>query len=264
MDISSIRATVAEVMAPLQHLVPMLGRVVTRHYNPYRGGSSHGTRVREFRNELWKATNPRSHESDNIYCMVTSIAVNDVTVKSDDIIAVHILPSSTTEEVAAILEMSLDDLQSVRNGLFLCKGIEESFDQLALSFVPSNVLLPNQYKMVIWKDRYREKLIFKNKGAKIGQYDNFTLNKGELLPFRRALSYQAFLAFDSLSTDDKMRFQSQEPAYFGTPVKSSDLATLYDPQSANIGQPQSLTARTLGALLMTSLKEESPVSDEES
>jgi hypothetical protein len=158
-------ATVLDAkLVPIVNLVPMLHKVITDFYNPYRGGSSHGTRLQEFKTNLREAV--YGDRSTPISCMVTGISVGDnkdagrrgtggkattvtVAIEEVDIPATHILPSSTNAEIAELLEMSLNDLQS-KNGLFLCKRIEESFDKLALSFVPIDILLPSEYKMVIW------------------------------------------------------------------------------------------------------------------
>ena len=241
-----------EAVAPFQLLIPILGKVVAHYFNPYERGSSHGTRAKDFYANLQEAAYGKCKAP--IVCMVTSIpdADNSCPV-SEYIVAAHILPSKTTEEVAEMLEMSLEDIQSVRNGLFLCKAIEENFDNLSLSFVPIDVLHPNKYKMVIWKEACKKKFVIKGRGEQIGEYENLELNLQHLRPFRRALSFQAFLAYDSLSTNDKKKFQTTAPDYFGTPPKSSNLETLYTRQTDISQFP---TALALEAMLMTSIKEE--------
>ena len=144
--------------------------------------------------------------------MLTGIKVGDAGVKegefvtSEDIVAAHILPSSTTEEIVTILEMTLEEMQGPKNGLFLCKKIEVCFDHLELSFIPTDMLNPMTYKCVIWREACKSLSVYKDRTEKIGDYDNKLLKLGKLEPFRRALSYQAFLAYDNLSPADKEKF----------------------------------------------------------
>ena len=252
LDISSIRATVAEVMTPFQLLIPILGKVVAHHYNPYERGFSDGTGEKDYRAKLQEAVYGDSKAP--IFCMVTSIAdADNPCPKAEYIVAAHILPSKTTRLVTEILEMSLEDIQSVKNGLFLCKAIQQSFDNLSLSFVPIDLLHPNKYKMVIWKEACKKKFVIEGRGEQIGAYENSELNVQHLRPFRRALSYQAFLAHDNLSPDDKEKFRTRAPDYFGIPLKGSNLGTLYTWQTDVSQLP---TALALEATLMTSIKEE--------
>ena len=128
--------------------------------------------------------------------MVTGISVGDnndagrrgtggkattvtVAIEDEDIPAAYILPSSTKAEIAELLEMSLNDLQSTRIGPFLCKRIEESFDELALSFVPIDILHPSEYKMVIWKNSYKNKFVIKGRTEIIGTYNGICLKIGK-------------------------------------------------------------------------------------
>lgn len=239
-------------------LVPMLRSVVTRHYNPYRGGS-HGSRLKDFRSNLRGAV--YGNGTTPISCMVTGFSVGDDEVADEDIPAAHILPSSTSTEIADILEMTLGDIQATRNGLFLCKRIEESFDELGLSFVPIDILHPNEYKMVIWKDDYKKRFVIKGSSRAIGLYDGLPLNLGNLIPFRRALSYQAFLAYDNLSISEVAKLQQSKPEYFGTPPKSSGLNNLLMAKIKN-GE-EFTTTRKVDATLMTAIKEEGYCSDED-
>jgi HNH endonuclease len=164
-------------------------------------------------------------------------------------------------DIAEVLEMSLDDIQSTRNGLFLCSKIEESFDKLDLSFVPVDILHPSQYKMVIWKDSCKTKSVMKGSLKLIGEYDEVSLELGELEPYRRALSYQALLAYGKLSISDGNKLLQSKPEYFGTPPKSSDLDRIFSLKSTTTHSEELTGIRNLGATLMTAIKEEGNKSD---
>jgi hypothetical protein len=82
----------------------------------------------------------------------------------------------------------------------LAKGIEEGFDQLRLSFVKSNHLYDRLY-LKIWDPTIRNEPIYPGAKRTIGSYEGKRLMLGEdprdpykHRPFRRALSYQAYIA----------------------------------------------------------------------
>ena len=232
--VEDITKAVSSSLNPILSLLPTLVRMMQHHYNPFNGGSSKGTRFKEFRNELRKAVCGESLAP--VCCMVTGIVVSEENdVLDDDIVASHILPSSTTEEIAAFLEMSLGDIQSPKNGIFLSKNIEVSFDILQLSFVPIDHMNPTTFKMVIWKEECRKKSVFRDREEKIGDYDGIELKLGNFEPFRRALSFQALTAYNFLSPADKETFRAKKQLY--------EVA--------------------LEETLMTSIKEEGPDSDDE-
>ena len=92
--------------------------------------------------------------------------------------------------------MTLADLNSSRNGLWLARNIEKAFDKLklGLSFVPQDILHPLTLKMVAWDDAVRETPIWDTNSDVIGQYEGCPLHLDGHNPFRRALSYQAYMA----------------------------------------------------------------------
>jgi hypothetical protein len=90
-------------LVPIVNLVPMLQKVINHYYNPYRGGSSQGTRFKEFRTKLREAA--YGNRSTPVKCMVTQISVGDnkesgkkgtngkgtiETVTDEDILEAHI------------------------------------------------------------------------------------------------------------------------------------------------------------------------------
>jgi hypothetical protein len=96
----------------------------------------------------------------------------------------------------------------------LAKNIEVAFDKLQLSFIPQDVLHPNSLKMVVWDQDVLNTPIWSGHPDVIEQYVGCTLLLGVHLPYRRALSFQAYLAHASSSqfADDNSR-----PQEFGTP-----------------------------------------------
>ena len=120
----------------------------------------------------------------------------------------HLLPASTRPNILETLKISEDEfgLWSIRNVLLLCWNIEKYFDKKKLSFLQSP-LQSNIFLLKIWDPTVAEELIFD--GAKeesvrgdnkIGFYEDKPLqlvmpNGIELQPFKRCLSYQAFICF---------------------------------------------------------------------
>jgi len=120
----------------------------------------------------------------------------------------HLLPASTQIDILKTLKISDDNygLWSIRNVLLLCWNIEYYFDRKKQSFLQSP-LDSNIFILKIWDPKVAEELIFD--GAKeeseigdnkIGFYENKPLhlempNGITLRPFKRCLSYQAFISF---------------------------------------------------------------------
>eukprot|EP01036_Dinobryon_divergens_P028472 gene28472-37422_t len=100
-------------------------------------------------------------------------------------------------------------LLTIRNGLWLARNIEKSFDTLRLSFVPQDILHPRTLILVIWDEDTRMTPIWDVHQDLIGQYEGCSLQLGGHEPFRRALSYQAYLAhsnyMNKLLPVDKVR-----------------------------------------------------------
>lgn len=190
----------------MKTIVPVVARLNARAYNPWTPSQISGSRDNNFRENL------KAHlkiTSNNIPCMLTREIGN-----GDQVCAAHILPCSTRQDIFQDLSMDVTDLNSCRNGLFLAKNIELEFDRLHLSFVPRDVLNPTMLKMVIWTEATRNIPIWDGHPDMIGQYEGCTLNLGPHLPFRRALSYQAYQAHTFLRSSEIV------PMEFGTPPSS--------------------------------------------
>jgi hypothetical protein len=180
-------------------IIPFVSRINARLNNPWTPSKVTGTRDDHFRNNLKRHL---GMTSNNIPCMLTQQVGN-----GEQVCGAHILPCKTAEFIYVDLSMTVepidvehpdlprvDDLNSPRNGLFLAKNVEREFDLLRLSFVPKDVLHPNQFKMVIWSDKSRNVPIWEGHAHKIGQYEGCTLILNGHDPFRRALSFQAYQA----------------------------------------------------------------------
>ena len=148
--------------------------------------------------------------------MLTTSILGD----ADQVCATHILPASSHEEIYSSLGMTSADLNSIRNGLWLARNIEMSFDALRLSFVPKDILHPRTLKQVIWDEVARMTPIWDGHQDLIGQYDGCSLQLGGHEPFRRALSYQAYLAHSNYMNKLLPVDNVSCPAEFGTPPSS--------------------------------------------
>ena len=133
-------------------MVPFVNRINDRLFNPWSPSQVSGTRDENFRNKLKTSI---GITGNNIPCMLTLEEGND-----EQVCAAHILPCSTADNIFVDLNMTLDDLNSPRNGLFLSKNVEKEFDLLHLSFVPKDLLHPKLFKIVIWYDHSRSKSIW--------------------------------------------------------------------------------------------------------
>ena len=162
--------------------------MVLRDINPWENMSS---------TNASRAPNLRTKFSEvvPIECMVTKIT------KTDIIVAAHILPCSTKPHICESLGM-VGQLNDFRNLLWLCKGIEESFDSQQLSIIPerSNPFHAYRYHIHIWDQSILNKKLYKcenKKWKRIKDIVHNTINFTEIghLPFRRCLSYQAFVSY---------------------------------------------------------------------
>jgi len=165
-----------------------------------------GSRDNDFRANLKLCC---GFQSSYIPCMLTTRVGN-----SNQVCVAHILPCRTKKRIAEQLNLSLENLNDTRNGLFLAKNIEVAFDKLQLSFIPQDILHPNSLKMVMWDQDVSSTPIWEAHADVIGQYEGCTLQLGGHSPYRRALSYQAYIAHASskLCLDDNSR-----PQEFGIP-----------------------------------------------
>jgi hypothetical protein len=156
----------------------------------------------------------RKRKRESYKCMLT---------KSDSeaapVVMAHIVPKRSKLRLLYNIGMKESGIRDVRNCLLLVKGIEEGFDQLRLSFIKLNPLKDRLY-LKIWDPTIRNVPIYHGATRTIGSYEGKRLMLGEdsrdpykHQPFRRALSYQTYMAY---LTYKHMSTGYVEPEEFGS------------------------------------------------
>jgi hypothetical protein len=130
-----------------------------------------------------------------------------LTGKSIKVTLAHILPHSTRADVCSSLGLDRKHLDSFRNLLWLCPALEQAFDSLKLSFVPkpTQSTLSRDYKVHIWDESILNNRLWESfnnsKGVKVKRSKKRIKDVLHLpltlphSPYRRCLSYQAFMAY---------------------------------------------------------------------
>jgi hypothetical protein len=138
----------------------------------------------------------------------TTQATCVLTGRSGKLKLAHLLPASADSDIQKTLRLSNDEygVWSLRNVMLLSWNIEYYFDRKKLSFIQSP-LYNDVFILKIWDSEVRDSLIFDGAKVfsmegdnKIGFYENRQLqlimpNGVKLQPFKRCLSYQAFVSF---------------------------------------------------------------------
>lgn len=104
----------------------------------------------------------------------------------------HILPDSTTKGIMNDLNLPFDfknDTEATKwNFMVLRDDIEEAFDSLKISFMPNNLLEPEDFSLNIMDRSSLTPDIIVLEGSKLNVPNGIALS-------RRALSYQAYMAY---------------------------------------------------------------------
>lgn len=179
--------------------------------NPWKGSVVSASVDDEFRMKLKRATKSMKFQK----CMVTG--------EKKDVIAAHILPRRTDLDIVKKLSLTKDDINSPRNGIFLCKGIEEAFDNLRISFYRTNPLSLSLH-LKIWDDSVRGESIYKGSMKNIGDYEGHPLNLRDHKPFMRCLSYHSYIAYKKSNLLEK-----EFPQCFGTPPQAGVMSDKLTP-----------------------------------
>jgi hypothetical protein len=175
-------------------------------------------------------------EGSSPTCMYTG-------VKHKDVLCAHILPKSTAMSTLNNLCMTAADLNSPRNLLWLCSGIESAFDSMKISFV-SHLFegLLGGYVMHVWDDTCLDYPLYTDSTQTIRDVYaanrplNLTVTRNKGVPFKhdifkRTLANQALWChnnhigtfpgslwelgdFSSLSSEDRHKLVSHE--YLGS------------------------------------------------
>jgi len=154
-----------------------------------------------------------NNDSNLPVCMASGMSGN-----GDQVVCAHIAPCSSKESLLAKVGLTKADVGSIRNCLFLARGLEIAFDNLQLSFIRDRTKpLNSNLFLKIWDDSCRSHKLWADCGAAtIGDYDGSELNLNGHEPFKRALSYQAYQAYSNCLASEE---QYEEPIAYGTPVK---------------------------------------------
>jgi hypothetical protein len=96
--------------------------------------------------------------------------------------------------------MVVSQLDNFRNLMWLCIGLEEAFDQQAISFIPdpNNILSRSHFKMIIWDKNILSKPLYSKSGKTIGDVSSSTIidfSNLSVSPYRRCVSFQAFMSY---------------------------------------------------------------------
>ena len=145
-------------------------------------------------------------------CMVSGKSGN-----GEQVVCAHIVPCSSLESSLAKVGLTKADVASIRNCLFLAKGLETAFDNLQLSFIrsPTNPLNSNLF-LKIWDDSCRSHKLWVGLDVDtIGDFDGKELVLNGHEPFKRALSYQAYQAYVNRPAME----QHDAPIHYGSPFK---------------------------------------------
>lgn len=128
--------------------------------------------------------------------------------------AAHLIPRATKKDTLARLDLNVTDVNSVRNGLLLLSTIEEAFDDLRLSFIPNPL---GQFALKIWDPAIRTTL------SKLGKQEGDVLNVASQDgqgPFKRVLSYHAYLAYHNAIAEEWIQKNTPPPQEFGSSTGS--------------------------------------------
>jgi hypothetical protein len=194
--------------------IPMIVNLSINSNNLWSPSRISGTRNHNLRNLLKEHLGYKDskRKKAKVRCMVSGELGN-----GEEVIGAHIIPCASEEKKLRHLGMQLQDLSSVQNGLFLASGIEDAFDKLKLSFVKSNPLVEKLF-LKIWDGSCRQTSIWPNSSKVIGDYDGHELELGDHKPFKRGLSYQAYIAYLESSSS---LVKEDEPRNYGTPGEYS-------------------------------------------
>ena len=135
----------------------------------------------------------------------------------DQVCAAHIVPCSSDASKLAFIGLTIDDVNSPRNGLFLAKNVEVAFDKLQLSFIKTMLFYDRLY-LKIWDDSCRSVPIWPGHTTlTIGDLDGRELVLGPHRPFKRALSYRTYQAYLRCTYVEKVM-----PEPYGPPDVQTD------------------------------------------
>lgn len=197
--------------ALLNTISPVLASTTARLFNPFKTEIVTAS-VLTFQRKQFAKTVPVHKRKERkkllIKCMVAQVFGD-----GDQVVASHIIPRSTDGNILQLLQLTLFDVNSARNILFLCKNIEVAYDKLWISFIQKDVLHPTELLLVINNERARKLSVYEGATSTIGDLEGTTLILNGHNPFLRCLSYQAYLAYEF----SENKSVSSMPIEYGSP-----------------------------------------------
>jgi len=122
-----------------------------------------------------------------ILCQILNIPI-----PSEHVIGAHIWKFETKGEGLKTFGIPEKDINSVRNGLLLCKKVEEAFDCMRVCFVYD--FLNKKFFLHVSDATLMNELVYDD--VTFEQIDNQPLRVGSGMPFRRLLSWHAYLTLE--------------------------------------------------------------------
>jgi hypothetical protein len=191
-----IKASNQEIKGLVSYSLSLSVEANFKCYNPWehlskKSGSKKETRINEHRQgfEIFYGMT-----KENQKCMLTG--------GNGKLKLAHLLPLNVSDAIAKSLDIK-GRLNDYRNCLLLSEHVEEAYDSLRISFVPSaNVLQENEFVMKIWDETVLDEGIFNNvttSNRKIGEFIDKPLElmvNGQVhRPFKRVLAFHNFICF---------------------------------------------------------------------
>jgi hypothetical protein len=188
-------------------ITPLICNIAIKENNLWTNTQVESTSERNnsYRKDFLKSLGYTPKKRKQFPCMVTGQSGD-----GEEVVAAHLAPAKSKARILDSIGMTEQDINSPRNFLLLSKNIEKAFDKLQLSFVKENPL-SNNLVMKIWDNSIRSKKIWEGSDHVIGSYDGAILRLGHHIPFKRAMSYQAYQAY---LVHKHLHFN--EPIDFGT------------------------------------------------
>ena len=147
-------------------------------------------------------------------CMVSGVSGGlSASKDSNSVVCAHIIPNRAKTSPGALKKLgyTAQDIDSIRNALFLAQNIEIAFDRLQLCFVKNPHPLTDGFVMKIYDDVCRNVPLYTGSNEVIGKFDGKALTLGVHSPFQSALCYHAyhtFLGADFGAAVDMPKFSS--------------------------------------------------------
>jgi hypothetical protein len=144
------------------------------------------------------------------------------------------MPHAASDDCLQSAGINRADVDSHRNGILLALAIEKAFKRLDVSFVPVSILETRKLKMKIWTPPGLRPVRGKHPGdvrplplwsgsrQLIGAFEGDVLFCGANSVLKRALSYQALLAYRRARSNHWLNDDEEAPFDSSTPTLCSE------------------------------------------